>query len=88
MGPVGRRDRRRVRSALSQVQMMDTREEIWSTGIVRLRSNNAPRPDGLIIRAREPFSLDTVFPYQKSNCALILKNRADMIDNGLRYVAP
>lgn len=23
---------------------------------------------------------------QKSNCALILKNRADMIDNGSRYV--
>ena len=22
--------------------------------------------------------------YQKSNCAVILKNRADMIDNGLR----
>ena len=32
------------------------------------------------------FTLDKVFPYQKSNCAVILKNRADMIDNGSRYV--
>ena len=25
---------------------------------------------------------------QKSNCAVILKNRADMIDSGVRYVEP
>ena len=34
----------------------------------------------------EPLTLDTVFPYQKSNCALILKNRACVIESGLRYV--
>ncbi len=38
-------------------------------------------------RRRNLPALTPVFPYQKSSCALILKNRADMIDNGLRYVA-
>jgi hypothetical protein len=34
------------------------------------------------------FEIFVAFVFQKSSCALILKNRPTVIDSGFRYVAP
>ena len=60
------------------------------------RSISTPRPStsrrhnsaGRAGRSRPFLPIPPTQLPQKSNCALILKNRADMIDNGLRYAGP
>jgi hypothetical protein len=67
------------------------RSDDW---INQLLSINVPRPDGSLSRVRDyevvsnyeqnSLTLDTVFPCQKSSCALILTNRGVMTNCGAR----